>query len=183
MMRNHAPRWIFDGWFFQSFWGLRCVTYFQTFFINTLSNSKEKMMYLFCSSTSNFLDKDDDESNDRDRKDRKDDHKSSKERSSKDKVSCFIYSFFLLLIQWCSVNMVVLMNVFVTSGEEADGHIQQRPADGICLLWPEPLWLFVGERLGGDLVHIGTAPFTCTGAHTRAHSGWGSILLSKLSPV
>lgn len=33
-----------------------------------------------------FLDKDDDDSNDRDRKDRKDDHKSSKERSSKDKV-------------------------------------------------------------------------------------------------
>lgn len=33
-----------------------------------------------------FLDKDDDDSNDRDRKDRKDDRKSSKERSSKDKV-------------------------------------------------------------------------------------------------
>lgn len=33
-----------------------------------------------------LLDKDDDDSTDRDRKDRKDDRKSSKERSSKDKV-------------------------------------------------------------------------------------------------
>lgn len=33
-------------------------------------------------------DKDDDDSNDRDRKDRKEDRKPSKERSSKDKVSC-----------------------------------------------------------------------------------------------
>lgn len=37
-----------------------------------------------------FLDKDDDDSNDRDRKDRKDDRKSSKERSSKDKVGCLL---------------------------------------------------------------------------------------------
>lgn len=33
-----------------------------------------------------LLDKDDDDSSERDRKDRKDDRKSSKERSSKDKV-------------------------------------------------------------------------------------------------
>lgn len=37
-----------------------------------------------------LLDKDDDDSTDRDRKDRKDDRKSSKERSSKDKVGCML---------------------------------------------------------------------------------------------
>lgn len=45
-------------------------------------------MCWFLLSLASFLDKDDDDSSERDRKDRKDDRKSSKERSSKDKVSC-----------------------------------------------------------------------------------------------
>lgn len=52
---------------------------------------KIDVLFLFLSLVSSskyFLDKDDDDSSERDRKDRKDDRKSSKERSSKDKVSC-----------------------------------------------------------------------------------------------
>ena len=63
--------------------------------------------------------------------------------------------------------MVFDINVFfVFPGEEADGHIQQRAADGVCLLRPEPLWLSAGERPGGDPVHSGPAPLSSSGEQT-----------------
>ncbi len=66
--------------------------------------------------------------------------------------------------------MVVGINVIVvvTPGEEADGYTQQGAADGFCLLRPEPLWLFAGERPGRDLIHTGTAPFSCPGSHRNS---------------
>lgn len=66
-------------------------------------------------------------------------------------------------------------------GEEADGHTQQGAADGICLLWPEPLRLPVGERLGRDLVHIGTAPLSCSGENMHIQSIQSMILDNLLS--
>lgn len=46
------------------------------------------------------------------------------------------YGCSMFLRHWCSVNMVVGINVVVVvaPGEEADGHTQQGAADGVCLL-------------------------------------------------
>lgn len=60
-----------------------------------------------------FLDKDDDDSNDRDRKDRKDDRKSSKERSSKDKVGWLLlwanYGSDVVYTRLLGINMTLLL--------------------------------------------------------------------------
>lgn len=57
-----------------------------------------------------------------------------------------------------------------TPGEEADGDAQQGAPDGVRLLRSEPLRLFAGERLGGDPVHVRTAPFPRSGEHKHTHA-------------
>lgn len=83
---------------------------------------------------------------------------------------------------------IILLACGFTPGEEADGHTQQGAAHGFRLLWPEPLWLFAGKGPGGDLVHIGTAPFTCSGEQSvstfisRVHVQFCASIISLSLP-